>query len=171
MNNILIIDNFLTSEECDFFIEMIEKNKSVKKETEPLNYLYCDVEKSYTTEIESKIILQYKNKYPQINLTPSFWKINHFFRIKKFEENKFFDNWHCEHDYSHPYRIACIMIYLSDHYCGTEFFNKEVVLSKKGRLLVFPTFWTHIHKGQPCPESKKRYLMSNYIEYIDSNNF
>jgi hypothetical protein len=166
MNNILVIDNFIEDEDCDFFISKFENSESIT-ESEPLNYSYCDVERTYTESIEKTIIEKYKNVYPHINLTPSFWKFNHFFRIKKFENNNYFDQWHCEHDYDHPLRIACVIVYLSDHNCGTEFFDKQVILSKKGRLLVFPTFWTHLHKGQPCPEMKNRYIMSNYLVYVD----
>ena len=52
--------------------------------------------------------------------------------------------------------------YLSDHNCGTEFYNGCMVKSVKGRSLLFPPYWTHAHKGQPCPDNKERYILSAY---------
>ena len=32
---------------------------------------------------------------------------------------------------------------------------------------MFPAFWTHTHRGQPCPENKYRYILSAYVNLID----
>ena len=55
------------------------------------------------------------------------------------------------------------VIILNELIMATYFYSKEIVISKKGRLMVFPTYWTHTHRGQPCPENKNRYIMSAYF--------
>ena len=57
------------------------------------------------------------------------------------------------------------MIYLSTHDCGTEFWNGDIIKSEKGRLVMFPAAYTHIHRGQKCPDNNNRYLVGGYINY------
>jgi hypothetical protein len=168
MNHTLIIDNFLTEEQCDFFINILENNEKKKYEY-PLNYLRCDLNnlhkekfiENYKCDIYGNIVSLYVKTFPEVNLTVDKWKMSNFM-LKKFLPGEFFEVWHSEHN-SKNQRIACVLIYLSDHSCGTEFYTKEVIMSKKGRLLVFPTYWTHTHRGQPCPQNKDRYIMSAYF--------
>ena len=56
------------------------------------------------------------------------------------------------------------MIYLSTHKCGTEFHDGLLILSHIGRLTIFPSYFTHTHRGQVCPEKKDRYLLGGYYE-------
>ena len=70
-------------------------------------------------------------------------------------------------DLTNEPRILSILVYLSNHNCGTEFYNGKVIKSVKGRALIFPAFWTHTHKGQPCPDNKYRYILSAYVNLID----
>jgi len=120
------------------------------------------------SKIQKGVVDLYTKQFPEMSITPSQWGFDKPFLIKKFLPGKAFDVWHCEHGYTEPQRIACAIIYLSDHNCGTEFYDGSVVLSKKGRLMVFPTFWTHMHRGQVCPDNKDRYIISGYISYIRS---
>ena len=168
MNNLMIIDNFLNEEQCNHFINLLESNEKQKFEY-PLNYLAYELSdqdnqkflEKYNFNLYDNIVSSYVNKFPEINLTKDKWKISSF-KLKKFLPKNFFEVWHSEHNKENQ-RIACVILYLSDHNCGTEFYSKEIVISKKGRLMVFPTYWTHTHRGQPCPENKNRYIMSAYF--------
>lgn len=167
MNHVLIMDNLLSNEDCD---KMIMDNQSrLINETEisPWNYLSCDISRNHPTLQKpiQDIIASYTQSYPEMNLTQDPWDFDKF-KLKKFRSGKFYDAWHSEHCVKYPYRIACLLLYLSDHDCGTEFYNGEVVKSKKGRGVLFPTLWTHTHRGQPCLEGKERYIMSSYINLI-----
>ena len=165
MNNILIIDDVLTSEECD---SLILESKSLMKDElpPPRNYLYYDFPKDHkiNSKLGTLLVNAYLNLYPELNLTFEKWQLEHF-RIKEFKPGKFYDFWHSEQGFHVP-RIVGILVYLSDHHCGTEFYDRQVVLSKKGRALIFPAFWTHTHRGQPCPENKSRFVMSSYINLL-----
>ena len=87
-------------------------------------------------------------------------------RFKKFKGKKYFDKWHSENCIKYPNRVLNLMIYLSDHDCGTEFFNGEVIPSVTGNAVIFPSYFTHTHKGQPCPKGKTRYIITGYFNFI-----
>lgn len=165
MNHVLIIDDLLSSEDCDILIESNKINLINETEVSPWNYLSCDISKNNPVLQKplKEIISLYVKTYPEINLTKDRWDFDNF-KLKKFRAGKFYDAWHSEHCVLYPYRIACLLLYLSDHDCGTEFYNGEVIKSRKGRAILFPTFWTHTHRGQPCPDQKNRYIMSSYIQ-------
>ena len=49
-----------------------------------------------------------------------------------------------------PYslRVLAWMFYLNDAKSGTEFLNYPKVKAKKGRGIVWPAFWTHVHRSE-----------------------
>jgi len=161
MNNVMILDNIFDSKECDNLIERTESLMG-NEMPPPWNYVYYDFPYNDSVSvIGENIIDKYLEIYPEINLTFNKWSLENF-RIKRFNPGKFYDSWHSENGVQAP-RILAILIYLSDHNCGTEFYDNTVVQSKKGRALVFPAFWTHTHRGQSCPDNKSRYVMSAYV--------
>jgi hypothetical protein len=162
MKNVLILDNVLTNDECDLLIN--ESRSKIHTELpSPWNYSYYDfpIEHTTTFKLGQHLISKYAELFPEINLTFNKWYLEHF-KIKEFKPGNYYDDWHSEQGFNLP-RIASILVYLSDHNCGTEFYNKHVVMSKKGRAMIFPAFWTHTHRGQPCPENKSRFIMSSYV--------
>lgn len=171
-NFILEIDNFLTNSECDEFVNNYGTKTLVSEDA------WSGYEKYDLNEQDKiyQIILQrlpvvlnyYKQIYSEINHTGSHWALTHL-RFKKFNPGKNYDVWHSEHSLRSPNRILNILLYLSDHNCGTQFYNGNVIKSKKGKLLIFPSYFTHTHKGQKCPENKTRYLLSGYFNFVDIN--
>jgi hypothetical protein len=164
MNNICIIDNSLSEEECDNLINNYSSklNGSLKS---PWNYSYYDMpyEDNILQNLVARILPKYKTENPEINCTSDLWSLKGF-RFKKFNPGDFFDEFHSEQAYDKP-RVLAVLTYLSDHNCGTEFIDGRMVKSVKGRSLLFPAFWTHAHKGQPCPENKYRYILSAYASF------
>ena len=61
--------------------------------------------------------------------------------------------------------LKVIQIYLSKHNCGTEFYFKKVIKSEIGKVVLFPAFYTHTHRGQVCPENKNRYIITGYFSF------
>ena len=167
MNNICIIDNALSIKECDFLIENL-KNNIQGSSGNPHNYNYCDISydgNNVLQNLTKLIIGEYTKLYPEINLTYNKWELQNF-KFKEFIPGNYYNKFHSEQAFNEP-RILSILVYLSNHKCGTEFYNGKVIQSVKGRALIFPAFWTHTHKGQPCPENKYRYILSAYVNLID----
>ena len=168
LDNVLIIENALSENECDAIITEYSVDLKTDKVDTHLGYEYNDILEGnpIVTALVSKAFAEYIKTYPTINQTNDKWQLNTF-RFKRFPPNHSFNNWHAEHEVLHPYRILCCMVYLSNHNCGTEFYaTNETVLSKKGRLIMFPAFWTHTHRGQVCPDKKDRYIMNAYVEFV-----
>ncbi len=166
MNNVCVIDNALSNEDCDFLINNL-KNKIQGSLGNPHNYNYCDIDcnNNIIQNLTNTIIPKYKKLYPEIDFTHDKWKVGSY-RFKEFIPSNYYDEFHSEQSIKDP-RILAILVYLSNHNCGTEFFNGKVVKSVKGRVLMFPAFWTHTHKGQACPENKYRYILSAYANLVD----
>jgi hypothetical protein len=161
MNYVNIIDKALTGKQCDSLIE--EFNSKIQGTLEkPRNYDYYDipVEHKLMEKTGIKIINKYKKDYPEINLTFNSWILDPF-RFQHFKPGDYYNQMHSEQSTKQP-RVLSVLIYLSDHNCGTEFHNGFMVKSVKGRALLFPSYWTHAHKGQTCPEHKSRYVLSSH---------
>jgi len=167
MNHICILDNALSNKDCNFLINNL-KNKIQGSHGNPHNYNYCDIaydENNILQNLTKIILTEYTKLYPEINLTYNKWQLQNF-RFKEFIPSNYYNKFHSEQAFNLP-RILSILVYLSDHNCGTEFYNGEVIKSVKGRALIFPAFWTHTHKGQPCPDNKYRYILSAYVNLIN----
>ena len=169
----LTVNDFLTQEECDSIIKQYD-SQCTPGEDSHLNYDKFDI----INDDNLAIILNkrlptitdmYKQMYPEINYTGSFWRLTNL-RFKKYNPGKSYDRWHSEHSIRNPHRILNVIIYLSDHYCGTEFYDDETIFSRAGRITIFPSYFTHTHRGQKCPENKTRYILSGYFNFVDINN-
>ena len=109
-------------------------------------YSYYDIQSikcNFFDEL-NKIQQDYVREYSEINHTTSIWKLTSL-RFKYFEYGKSFDGWHSEHSIVYPNRILSLQIYLSEHNCGTLFYNGERILSKMGRVTIFLRTSLHIH--------------------------
>ena len=75
--------------------------------------------------------------------------------------------WHCENDsIQNSRRIAVYNLYLNDVVKGgeTEFlYQSERVEAKEGRLVIFPSSYTHTHRGNP-PLRGNKYIMTGWVE-------
>ena len=92
------------------------------------------------------------------------------FRMKRYmpDGTDHFDNHVDVGDYASARRFLVFFLYLNDVEGGeTEFpqFNLKVE-PKKGRLLVFPPLWTHLHAGRK-PINKPKYIVGSYLHYLN----
>lgn len=166
MDNLLILDNALTPEECRSLIESQENNLKTDLKNTYLNYEYADMFDHESHPIlgplTKRIVTAYVDRFPAIKYTVDRWFVDGW-RIKVFKEGRSFEAWHQEHTADFPLRIACVLVYLTDNNCGTEFMaTGDVIGSKQGRAIMFPTSWTHTHRGQRDPDNKDRWIMSVY---------
>ena len=164
MNYIEVIDNSISQKNCDIIINKYSKKIQGYFE-EPHNYSYCEIpyEDKILQKLACKVIDIYKKKYPEVNCTQEKWSLKNF-RFQIFKPGKHYDTLHREQGTENQ-RLLNVIVYLSSHDCGTEFFHKNMVKSVKGRTIVFPAYWTHAHKGQPCPNKKTRYILTAYATF------
>jgi len=168
MKYILTKDNFISNEESkeiiNYFIDIIEEKTNLNG----CNYSFFKKEDYVRLSfLKDKIDLffkEYAKVYTELNFITGAWSLTDF-RFKNFKPGNYFKNWHSEQSLNQN-RFLCFMVYLSDHNCGTEFFDGSIIYSKIGRALIFPASFTHTHRGQICPENKDRYLFGGYASFI-----
>jgi hypothetical protein len=172
-NFIYIKDNFLSNEECDTLIKFFKdipdkinfkvgnyegvflKDDSPYLKDNKLSFL----KNRFQNEID-----EYVKIYPELNFVCDPFYLTEI-RFKHWRNNDFYDKWHSEHGKETPNRILNFMIYLSTHKCGTQFLDKRFIKSEKGKLVIMPSYFTHTHRGMPCPEKKDRYMMGGYFSF------
>ena len=83
---------------------------------------------------------------------------------KKYNKNEGHFNWHCDkgppNDLRQFNRACVCMFYLNDVDEGgeTEFYSQNISIKpKKGTLVIFPSYFTHLHRGKK-PISNDKYI-------------
>jgi hypothetical protein len=169
-NFFLLKNNFISIENCNFIINLF-KDKTEKKISNGINYYHFlkeDLNKiSFMHKEILKLFDKYRSIYPEIDIVSGV-KILTEFKFKHFKPGNYFNHWHSEHSWKDLKRIAGFTIYLSEHNCGTEFFDGTYIKSEMGKAVIFPCSFTHTHRGQPCPEKKDRYLLTGYLHTVEN---
>ena len=91
-------------------------------------------------------------------------------KLKKYcSPDQGYHTWH--QDYGpHPIqakRIVVAMVYLNDVSEGGEtcFFHQNLKIKpQKGKMVIFPPYFTHMHKGMP-PKSNDKYICNFYLGF------
>ena len=89
-------------------------------------------------------------------------------KIQKTKIGEGYHTWHCENaEMKARNRILAFMVYLNDVTEGgeTEFlYQKCRFKPEKNTLLIWPTQFTHVHRGNP-PLSNDKYIITGWVEY------
>ena len=90
------------------------------------------------------------------------------FNIQHYKPNEGFLGWHCERSQSQTNQRALVfMTYLNDVTDGgeTEFqYQKLKVKPVKGKMVVWPTDFTHLHRGITSPTQEK-YIATGWYNF------
>ena len=90
-------------------------------------------------------------------------------KVQKTETGEGFHAWHCESfDRGTMFRYLTYTVYLNTINEGgeTEFlYQKRRLKPEQGTLVIFPTAWTHVHRGNP-PLDKAKYIITTWEEYV-----
>ena len=68
----------------------------------------------------------------------------------------------------HCSRRLVFMTYLNDieEGGGTEFYYQKIITpAKKGLTLLWPTDWTHTHRGQ-VSDTEEKYIITGWFNYV-----
>ncbi len=164
-----VFDDVLTPFECDLLISEFDKQNAqqglVGRDGVPTldsEHKKCkqlpgsDMNKSDTinslvTTISVNLVKKYYLKYEEQFQYCSGWSVYNEYAFQKYEdETDGYKGWHCEHGGGGvaSNRVLAWMFYLNDAKSGTEFLNYPKVKAKKGRGIVWPAFWTHVHRSE-----------------------
>jgi hypothetical protein len=186
-------NNFLSSDLCDTFINKFESSplrkrgmiasrgggavevEYIKQSTDITfwpNFLEKEENKKEWGELISKF--QHKLQFEIDNYVEKFDALENFnkfvsegYNLQKYEPGEGFHEWHCERGNPNTsLRMLVWMVYLSDlDNGGTEFkYQNHIEKSEKGKLLIWPTDWTHTHRGQ-ISRTDEKYILTGWYTF------
>ena len=180
-----IYDNALSKKDCDLLISQFEKTFQVPgcsaRGIDPEVKKSMELDKAYfgdNTIISNVLhprlmacLKKYQNKYPNMS-TICEWKYNTEYNFQKYDgDEDGYKLWHCEHggnDFDCK-RILAWMFYVNDAKSGTEFMHYPTIKAKRGRCVIWPAFWTHVHKGV-TPNKGLKYIATGWVSYVDDGD-
>ena len=190
-----IFKNVVSKEYCEKVIKWFEYNKTTGNTTdrqkhEKAKQLYKDSELFFienTSDITDLTVLEtnfkilqeyntavfkcydkYKNKYGALDGI-GHHKLSPSVKIQKYQSSQGYHVWHC--DNTSPTscrRIIVCMLYLNDVEEGgeTEFlYQSKRIKPQQGTMMLFPTAWTHTHRGNP-PLKGTKYIVNAWLEFM-----
>lgn len=182
-----VYDNALPDEWCDKYIELFETQSKLRYDRYTLygnNHKPTYVEDtaidmvSKTNEVNLSFSTEaflkhfwpcYDRYYEKYSVLKNMGKQNvYVLKIQKTEPSQGYHIWHAEKmQRNQQQRVAVLMCYLNDVEEGgeTEFlYQNKRVKPKKGRMVIWPSSFTHTHRGNP-PLSGSKYIITGWIEF------
>ena len=167
---------------CDDIINYYDKNKNDANEINTrvnnqkeiaLTYEMMDKKFGNYTKALQNVLENYMEKYK-----PHLYNLNRFYikentKIQRYRKNEGYHGWHCENEgWKKEFgRHLVFMTYLNDvEDGGTSFKYQGIdIPAKKGLTLIWPAYWTHIHKGQVSRTKEKTIITGWYYFKQDDN--
>lgn len=119
---------------------------------------------SYSAELQ-KCLDAYLEEFKAANDVPVFNIGPRPLLVQKYPKGGAYHSWHSERStLVHLTRHLAFMTYLNDVSDGgeTEFlYQKLKIRPRKGLTLIWPTDWTHMHRGIPSPTQEK-YIVTGW---------
>ena len=183
MKQILIKDGAVSDENCDLIIDWFNNNSDVQQvgkvgseRNDTSAKVSTDIPRWFRLQgtpekpLQEALVsggMQYHTERQHIFKTLSRMVADDSYVLQKYLPNEGFFSLHCEHTGpKYMSRILAWMVYLNDvPDGGTRFseqdFNCE---AKKGRLVIWPAYFTHMHKGIISPTHTK-YIATGWITW------
>ena len=180
-NFIEVYDNALSKKECKILINQFEKSDEkdwgltsggYEPDRKKCMQMHLDLNDSSVISniVTSKLfscMRKYGEKYHDNLHYTCTWDFFPEASFQKYDGREDgYKIWHCEHSPGTPFseRLMAWMFYLNDAKCGTEFAYFPTINSKAGRCVIWPSFWTHTHKGV-TPNIGLKYIITGWISY------
>ena len=187
-----IYDNALSNENCKIIIDEFENIEISEKYSADVNKLHKqNVERSFRNkklkssqdltvsflkqdypinQIIMSCLLKhckfYLNKNPQLRIFTN-WGLNEIYNIQKYQPNQGYFGEHFENNHVQDHkRVMVWMIYLNTvtKDGGTYFSNYDKTINAvQGRLVIWPAYWTHTHRGVISTEEIK-YIATGWFD-------
>ena len=195
-NFISIYDNALTPEECKSMIDYFESNDeywSLRQDGMMLGDTIIKEWKDsqdrtmvfnnngyFQDNLVNRIILKsinfyiekYKEENPEVNMLYS-WALRNAYNLQKYKPGGGYHKLHCENYNTGDYHsnVLVWMFYLNTvkEGGGTYFSNYDLTINAvEGRLVIWPPYWTHMHKGV-VSETSEKYIATGWFCLIEDN--
>ena len=99
------------------------------------------------------------------------WEINHCFNMQRYLPGEGYSDYHCERAGLATYnRMGVWMIYLNDVYDRgwTEFYYQQhFEKAEAGKLVIWPTDFTHLHRGI-ISHTETKYVLTGWYSFVES---
>jgi len=112
-----------------------------------------------------QVLHKYEDKYPEVKNFDKFGMVESP-QIQYYKPGQGYKVWHCERDGKHN-RCLVFMTFLNMvPHGGTHFKYQDLTVpAEKGLTLIWPTDFTHTHKGQITKKHEK-YILTGWLGYI-----
>ena len=141
-----------------------DKKKSIELSIDK-NEAFDEPLLSYRTQLQW-CLEQYVKIYPELMMS-GFFNINTNFNIQHYNVNEGFNYYHYERDgLSSCTRNLVFITYLNNvEDGGTQFkYQNLITPAKKGLTLIWPTDFTHTHRGV-ISQTKEKYIVTGWYTY------
>lgn len=172
------------SDFCDYLIEVGEKNiikaekrpKGKEEDFQDLSFslsplLPEEATQFFLNTLQEKCITPYEEKYSVAlkGIMNKGYEL-HDLKFQKTTPTQGFHLWHSEFAPIEKYweRWGVYTLYLNDVIEGgeTEFlYQSQRVKPKKGAVSIFPSYYTHTHRGNP-PISNIKYILTGWLNFV-----
>lgn len=179
-NYIKTYDNVISADLCSQLIAMFEENPQHQRQTvfeDHMSFTEVNLQhhKEWTpfTNYLASIFRSHITKYIEdCNIEDKMFPQQFAweqFRMKRYLPDGVdqFDNHVDVGDMHSARRYLVFFLYLDDNEGGhTDFPQYDIsVKPEKGRLVMFPPMWTHLHAGRK-PIDKPKYIIGSYLHYV-----
>tara|TARA_R100000353_G_C6439081_1_gene178036 strand:+ start:76 stop:657 length:582 start_codon:yes stop_codon:yes gene_type:complete len=128
-----------------------------------MTYPFMDYQKQL-----SKCLSSYIKKFKEVETLSKFNLDERGYNIQKYKIGGGFKIWHCErNNLNQCSRILVFMTYLNNVKDGGTFFKYQNIKipAKKGLTLIWPSDWTHTHKGE-ISETKEKFIVTGWLSFL-----
>jgi hypothetical protein len=181
---------FIKNKVCDELIKFYKKNAHLHLEGKVLKQGSSDIvidektKKSLDISLSSnflvyptnlyfielqKVLINYIQRYEYANLVRPFAVCD--YNIQYYKKNEGFRKYHSERGgLENSNRHLVFMTYLNDvPDGGTEFLYQNLTVSaKKGLTVIWPSDWTHTHRGQ-ISKNFEKYIVTGWFKFTNPN--
>lgn len=191
-DHIGIFKNGVPDALCDEMIEFFEKTKALnltytRQEATPGMPTTRKQDEAVDLRANAYACIGYDNTRMFTEMMDSLWTCYHKYtaeyselreagrhviadgKIQKTLPAQGYHVWHFEKDgYDYARRVAVFIVYLNDVVDGgeTEFLRQSLrVKPEKGTVVVWPSSYTHTHRGNP-PLKDDKYIFTGWFEFM-----
>jgi prolyl 4-hydroxylase len=157
------------------FNEEVVEKPDIKKSTDisfDPSYLLNPVwskHLEYAVQVIEDHVARYTLKFEDAMSNLDSIRLDTSFNMQRYEPGEGFYGWHCERaGLTNSNRVLAWMIYLNTVNEGGEtqfYYQGHKEKAEKGKLIIWPSDWTHLHRGIPSNLENKYILTGWYTHY------